>query len=179
MYRDAVLLSVKPKWCELIASGAKTVEIRKTKPRIDVPFTCYIYCTLGSGISDMLWTGKDCTVGKLSDASNGKLIGEFECDRIDAFKVFENEAVQNWNFFDLVKSCLTYDEAARYIGRGKTGYAWHISKLIVYPKPMELSTLNRCRRCKYYNTCDEAELSCSMEHMIINPPMSWCYCGPI
>ena len=113
MYKDAVLLSVKPKWCELIASGDKTVEIRKTKPKIDVPFTCYIYCTLGSGTLDLLWTGKDCTIGKLGDASNGKIIGEFVCDRIDTFKVFEDGLVQNWNFADLSKSGLSYDETAQ------------------------------------------------------------------
>ena len=177
MYKDAVLLSVKPKWCELIASGDKTVEIRKTKPKIDVPFTCYIYCTLGSGTLDLLWTGKDCTIGKLGDASNGKIIGEFVCDRIDTFKVFEDGLVQNWNFADLSKSGLSYDETAQYIGRGKTGYAWHISKLIVYPKPMELSALSRCRKCQYYDTFDESEVSCSGEYQITQPPMSWCYCG--
>ena len=38
----AVLISIKPKWCELIASGKKTVEVRKTRPKIDTPFKCYI-----------------------------------------------------------------------------------------------------------------------------------------
>lgn len=41
----AVLLSVRPKWCELIANGKKTIEVRKTKPKIRPPFKCYIYCT--------------------------------------------------------------------------------------------------------------------------------------
>ena len=41
----AVLISIKPKWCELIASGKKTVEVRKTNPKLDTPFKCYIYCT--------------------------------------------------------------------------------------------------------------------------------------
>lgn len=41
----AVLLSVRPKWCELIANGKKTVEVRKTKPKAEPPFKCYIYCT--------------------------------------------------------------------------------------------------------------------------------------
>ena len=31
-----VLISIQPKWCELIASGKKTVEVRKTKPKIDL-----------------------------------------------------------------------------------------------------------------------------------------------
>ena len=41
----AVLISIQPKWCELIASGKKTVEVRKTKPKLETPFKCYIYAT--------------------------------------------------------------------------------------------------------------------------------------
>ena len=41
----AVMLSIKPKYCELIASGEKTIEVRKTKPKIEKTFKCYIYCT--------------------------------------------------------------------------------------------------------------------------------------
>lgn len=40
-----VLISIQPKWCELIANGTKTVEVRKTKPKLETPFKCYIYCT--------------------------------------------------------------------------------------------------------------------------------------
>nr|DAI08172.1 MAG TPA: helix-turn-helix domain-containing protein [Caudoviricetes sp.] len=40
-----IMLSVRPKWCELIASGKRTIEQRKTKPNCDVPFKVYIYCT--------------------------------------------------------------------------------------------------------------------------------------
>jgi len=39
----SVILSIQPKWCELIASGRKTIEVRKTRPQIDTPFKCYIY----------------------------------------------------------------------------------------------------------------------------------------
>lgn len=41
----AVLTSIQPKWCELIASGKKTVEVRKTKPKLKTPFKVYICCT--------------------------------------------------------------------------------------------------------------------------------------
>lgn len=41
----SILMSILPKWCELIASGKKTIEVRKTRPKIDTPFKCYIYCT--------------------------------------------------------------------------------------------------------------------------------------
>lgn len=41
----SVLISIKPKWCELIANGKKAIEVRKTKPKLDTPFKCYIYYT--------------------------------------------------------------------------------------------------------------------------------------
>ena len=41
----AVLMSIKPKWCELIAQRKKTIEVRRTKPKLNVPFKVYIYCT--------------------------------------------------------------------------------------------------------------------------------------
>lgn len=46
----AVLLSIAPRWCELIARGKKTVEVRKTRPKIDTPFKCYIYMTAGNAV---------------------------------------------------------------------------------------------------------------------------------
>ncbi len=42
----AVLISIQPKYCELIASGKKTIDVRKTRPKLETPFKCYIYCTL-------------------------------------------------------------------------------------------------------------------------------------
>lgn len=41
----SVLISIKPQYCELIASGKKTVEVRKRRPKLQTPFKCYIYCT--------------------------------------------------------------------------------------------------------------------------------------
>lgn len=42
----AVLISIRPKWCEKIASGEKKIEVRKSRPKLQTPFKCYIYCTL-------------------------------------------------------------------------------------------------------------------------------------
>lgn len=41
----AVLLSIRPKWCEKIVNGEKTIEVRKARPKMKTPFKCYIYCT--------------------------------------------------------------------------------------------------------------------------------------
>lgn len=30
----AVLISIKPNWCKLIWAGTKTVEVRKTRPKL-------------------------------------------------------------------------------------------------------------------------------------------------
>ena len=43
---QGIMISIRPKWCELIANGKKTVEVRKTEPKLELPFKCYIYCTL-------------------------------------------------------------------------------------------------------------------------------------
>lgn len=65
----AVLISIRPKWCQKIISGEKTIEVRKTSPRLKLPFQCYIYCT-NSGVACGMW------------GMHGKVIGEFVCDKI-------------------------------------------------------------------------------------------------
>ena len=43
----AVLISIRPEWVSRILCGEKTVEVRKSRPRLEAPFKCYIYCTKG------------------------------------------------------------------------------------------------------------------------------------
>lgn len=38
----AVLISIQPKWCELIAIKKKSLEVRKNRPKLETPFRCYI-----------------------------------------------------------------------------------------------------------------------------------------
>lgn len=86
----AVLISVQPKWCELIANGKKTVEIRKTRPKLETPFKCYVYCTKDKwnhlvqmpDKSYRIYDGKYDKNLKFDGESNGKVIGEFVCDLI-------------------------------------------------------------------------------------------------
>lgn len=139
----SVMLSIKPKWCELIASGRKTMEVRKTRPKLEAPFLCYIYCTKDKGIS--FWTGKryayaDDRSHNLFDAcGNGKVIGEFVCDYI--LEITPDTYGHHKYFIsddDLNASCLTTNDLWEY-GRGKTLYGWHISDLVIYDVPRELS----------------------------------------
>lgn len=167
----AVLKSIKPKYCELIASGIKTVEIRKNRPKIDTPFKVYIYQTKQNWIYKIL---------KWLKLYQGKVIGEFVCDRIDDFFVYADGAVRNWNYTELYKSCLKYWEITEYIGTGKFGYAWHISDLVIYDEPKELSefkSYNLSHNDCWYADMGIAKRDCKecMHCVLTKPPQSWCY----
>lgn len=142
---SAVLISIQPKWVEKIASGEKTIEVRKSRPKLETPFKCYIYCTIGNGVKGdyLVPSGIQC----------GKVIGEFVCDEITEYraeftdlqysdarhkKVCQNtikwverddeneETVYRYETSNeednpddckfLKKSCLTFNEVRKYIG---------------------------------------------------------------
>lgn len=174
----SVLISIRPKWCEKIVNGEKTIEVRKTRPKLQTPFKCYIYCTMdhpyisvSCGELDKL-NYRTNTVGRC----NGKIIGEFTCDRIFPINVFDNGSIQNWLFEHMERSCLTYEELAGYIGNGKTGHGWHISDLVIYDTPHDLGEFERPYEC---NECDAKWASecntCYEKNKIKRPPQSWCY----
>ena len=162
----AVLISIRPKWCEKIASGEKTIEVRKTRPKLATPFKCYIYCTLPKyPHEDFIATDYP----RPQFYGGGKVIGEFTCDRIFPINVFDNGSIQNWLFEHMKRSCLTYEELAGYIGNGKTGHGWHISDLVIYDEPKELAHFHECSRCEY-PFCGE-----QCHSPLTRAPQSWCY----
>jgi predicted transcriptional regulator len=177
----AVMLSIRPKWVEKIANGEKTIEVRKTKPKLDTPFKCYIYCTL-QGCNEFFRVdlGRDVAKwnrGKWADRK-GNVIGEFICDRIFPVNVFDNGSIQNWLFEHMERSCLAYEELAGYIGNGKTGHGWHISGLLIYDQPKGLSEFQRatdpCVFCmeRIARECTDCK---KFGGNIKRPPQSWCY----
>ena len=179
----AVMLSIRPKWCEKIASGEKTIEVRKTRPKMNTPFKCYIYCTL-QGCNEFFRVYLEGDVakwnrGKWADRK-GKVIGELTCDRIFPINVFDNGSIQNWLFEHMKRSCLTYEELAGYIGNGKTGHGWHIAELEIYDTPRELSEFRlACPNSWYCESCEmhwENNGTCGNESLQIKrAPQSWCY----
>ena len=197
----AILISIQPKWCELIASGKKTVEVRKTRPKIDTPFKCYIYCTkprhyykiskhlLISDESLFLVNGEvrmcDGFGVEYEDAEykhlNCKVIGEFVCDRIDYVRNY-GDCVDS---YDCIASCLSANEIIEY-AKDKDGnfiytYGWHISNLVIYDKPKELiefytwKKCNSCRDTGYESTACCYDIDCKVPAVISRPPQSWCY----
>lgn len=131
----AVLIAIRPEWCEKIVSGEKTIEVRKTRPKLEAPFKCYIYCTKGAK-------------NRLAE-SQMKIIGEFTCDSITDWPDDSPPPIP------LKNCCMTYSEIRRYGGTTETLYLWHISDLKIYDKPKELGEFvhpcerENCRECKY------------------------------
>ena len=179
----AVLFSIKPKYCELIASGKKTIEVRKTKPKLDTPFKCYIYCTHNGS------SAKEKDRNLYTDFS-GKVIGEFMCKCINEWHVDPQTKGYFITSEELTATCLTYEQLHEY-GNGKTLYGWHISNLVIYDKPRKLrefiricpewekeETTEKCLECEHlYRSPIEPFIECDYEGElpITRPPQSWCY----
>lgn len=155
----SVLISIRPQWCEKIASGEKTIEVRKSAPK-EVPFKAYIYCTKDKPYLyrvdddnnfELTNTLRPKTYEYVKDYNeqNGKVIGEFICNEVEEFHEwelspqgkfadFERERLENF----LTVACLSEEEVVRYrenLPYFKPLYGWHISDLKIYDKPKELS----------------------------------------
>lgn len=153
----AVLISIRPKWVVKIASGEKTIEVRKTLPKLDTPFKAYIYCTMPDAKDPHNILELHGADGKIRKA-NGNVIGEFTCDRIYELAPL-NHAPDDVE----KKACLTREEIVNYL-KG-TGYGWHISDLRIYDSPKELSEFTGLRDTKFG----------AAPYEIKRPPQSWCY----
>lgn len=178
----AVLISIQPKWCELIASGKKTVEVRRTKPKIDVPFKCYIYETKDKHFENIGVHYADERKDFIHHI--GKVIGEFVCDKIYNITPhfdkpdFCNQYVCDWKWGEGT-AYLSFTEMNDYL-KGKQGYAWHVTDLVIYDKPkglIEFCVWKKCNSCRdtgYESTACRYDEDCKVP-AVPNPPQSWCY----
>lgn len=177
----AVMISIRPKWCEKICSGEKAIEVRKTRPKLGPPFKCYIYCTQASvryqticGChvlnSDELYRHPEqgikhgdsielmlCENYTKDNFLNGKVIGEFICDHI-----YELETkAPGGSYYVKGEDQPTTNDVARQSCltlkdmheylKAAKGYGWHISDLKIYDKPKELSEFKGL--CKVESDC--------------------------
>lgn len=116
----AVLISIRPKWCQKIMSGQKTIEVRKTRPKLNPPFKCYIYQT-----------------------GQGGVIGEFVCREFISINGAERITS------DIARdTCLAPFEIHQYLSAG-AGYGWRISDLKIYDTPRELSEFTGLRETRF------------------------------
>lgn len=163
----SVLISVRPKWCGLIASGKKTIEVRKTYPKLPTPFKCYIYETKAR-TDTPTFIDED---GHVLYTGRGQVIGEFVCDLMGLHPGT-----------DVPLSCVPIEELKKY-ANGKMLARWHISDVKIYDEPKELGSFWKAGKCPY-----AAESGCTYEYhcfragqtqrcgeTLTRPPQSWCY----
>lgn len=186
----AVLLSIRPEWCDLIVRGKKTIEVRKTRPKLETPFKAYIYCTKApQHLITIFKDGEETMDGEihhgkpeflkcdkyLPDSIRDKtqmVIGEFTCD--DIRRIGPEYCVVKEDIESAISgSCLTVPQVKDYAG-WKSGmsyadlkdlYGWHISELKIYDKPRELRAFTGLLNTRFGVRPVEAQ----------RPPQSWCY----
>lgn len=81
--KRAILLSIRPEWADKILTGEKTMEVRKTRPRLETPFKCYIYATKCRDKIGWLRIRP----GHGWQRIDGMVIAEFVCDEIKRVRI--------------------------------------------------------------------------------------------
>lgn len=158
----AVLISIQPKYCELIARGQKTIEVRKTRPKLETPFKAYIYCTKENfngrylHTSDkrgrlLFWENPNDTSITVQPENReytaylccGRIIGEFICDKITPISVYYKNPKCRASLREYPLTCLRDKEIMEYLGNGVRGYGWHIADIKIYDVPKALNAFNK------------------------------------
>lgn len=174
----AVLLSLRPEWCEKIANGEKVIEVRKTRPKLTPPFKCYIYCTscksfysIGSlryGDDELHRIPNDelyrIPGGKIKYGISFELMA-YGDDKYGPENFLNRKVIGEFVCDSFVTdrtfghdalfnaaACLSEIDAAAYCLNDPM-YGWHISQLRIYDTPMKIDCFNNMTR----------------------PPQSWCY----
>lgn len=177
----AVLICIQPKWCELIAAGKKTLEVRKKIPKLETPFKCYMYCTKDA-VKHIVFNEYG---NRQIELVPQTVIGEFVCDYIFEIKTeyeihteLPGNPVETWCSWedapeeymeeaDIEKAtCLSFGDIKCYMWNSDRCFCWHISGLKIYDKAKQLREFT-----KPYGTVVKAFDS----PYIQKPPQSWCY----
>ena len=193
----AIMISIQPQYVEKILNGEKTIEIRKTMPKCELPCKVYIYCTKpkkwwafsnwGATSDELVWKIKDkvkmCNGLEVWDDDceklNSKVVAEFILNKVDTLERDLNDWLPK-NRYDvsneLLKNINLNQEQLWNYGQGKILYAWHIDDLKIYDKPKLLQVFFKpCGDCDKKDTdrCIYEDSYCRAK--VIRPPQSWCY----
>ena len=150
----AVMISIQPQWVEKILKGEKNVEVRKTAPKLETPFKCYIYETQGK--TDVPWVDEE---GHMIFRGRGMVVGEFVCDCIGTYWFLPGDT-EIEECEDVQRACLSSKEILEYADN-KELHFWNISNLKVYEKPKVLNDF----------VLANSQHFCHLQR----PPQSWCY----
>lgn len=179
-----ILLPVRPKYCKLIFNCEKTIEVRKTAPKLETPFEVLVYQTKikfkvrnwQENFQSMVFTPN----GGAEDG-NGKVIGSFVCDYVAPI-AYSMDGIAD--FIDCKSSCLSPTDFINY-GKGKPLYGWHITEPKLFDKPKDITEFalyGKCAEdCDEYDFCardsEDGRMSCKYfkRTFLKRPPQSYCF----
>jgi predicted transcriptional regulator len=185
----AIVFSINPEYALNILKGDKTRELRKSVPKGFVGWF-YGYVTksksklyfnkknkeyvLCDNTTNITYYNENFQEAMGSILLNGTIPFRFWFDEYENIKwdnaIFTRLWWKGYYVKDSILNnlCLTADEVENY-GKGKDLYAWHIKKLEIFDKPMELGDLytwkwevNGVHKEQFINT-------------VTRPPQSWQY----
>lgn len=135
------MISIKSQWVEKILNGEKTIEIRKTMPKCELPCKVYIYCTNGYMLYDIrnenyLKVERKCTLDYARKSNkylsgtppmlNRKVVAEFTLNKVEKIKFDCPCSFSSFNMgfgftenrynIDVTKTCLTESQLYDYLG---------------------------------------------------------------
>ena len=183
----SIMISIQPQWVSKILNKEKLVEIRKTKPKCELPCKVYIFCTMPNKQEnrkphswEVVWLKR--------------VVAEFTLNKVDTLERDLNDWLPKNRYDisnDLLKDINLNLEQLWNYGQGKTLYAWRIDDLKIYDKPKELSEFSHfipnnkcptkqcgtnCEDCPNYDEEHETCLALYYAHRAIKiPPKSYCY----
>ena len=148
-----ILFSVKPRDCENIASGKKTVIACKKMPKLQTPFKVYIYQTRKPVLVLFSGTGRHISEYdkiRYYEKGSGKIIGEFVCDEILEYKYGDNPIYSPYGAYrgkmkgyscwqNKGDNLLMTNSEMEEFGKGKNFGGLRITELKIYDTPKELS----------------------------------------
>ena len=168
----SILMSIKPKWVAKILNGEKTIEIRRTMPKCELPIDVYIYCTKDKKYANLINRGGFLT---------GMVVAKFTLHKVEPIAQYDGneeryftKSLWETELFD--KSCLSLEEMRDYI-HNHFGYTWRIDNLVIFDKPKEIGEF------KYYKKFSEIDYmlpiprkeTCERLVPLTRAPQSWCY----
>lgn len=137
----AIMLPIQPRWCELIAAGKKTYELRKSAPS-------KISCMYPSPVTVYIYQSKHRWTYSIYDAIadwQGKVIGKFTLKQTTPVlkttieKVINDEFVDDEDMEVINGSCVPPKEILNYIKNSERVVGWKIDDLEMFNEPKNLS----------------------------------------
>lgn len=204
----AILMSIRPEYLVKILNHEKTIEVRKSIPlRFKPPFKVVMYCTKNDWQSLVMFKWHDYelvnketadfyNVNDVLFVGNGKIVGEFICDKVERIQQDHNGYIKN-DIELLHGACLTVAEFTSYVDyklrlddgvvARNLGFALHISNVVAYDTSKELGEFHKpqsnidcikCPRKALLRTNDCGIVNCPKtlyNRRLTHAPQSWCY----